>query len=155
MFRSRWGNHPCDYQTFHKLKLLNIVYQEAIRRARAWQRWYRKDPHNRVVRRRIRNAQGQTIGYEPSIPVPEPVLCAVFSQKTLEKRQVDKRGNFSRDGFVEERVVLEHAWIPGDYAAARKPVSEPADVRPLHCSAAEIDDLYEKARAWLEVQDLR
>src|SRR5713101_340936 len=33
MFQSRWGFHPCDYQTFRKLKFLNQAYLQAIRLA--------------------------------------------------------------------------------------------------------------------------
>ena len=65
MFQSRWGFHPCDYATFRKLKFLRHLHQKALRMAHAWECWNRKDPHNRVLRRRIRNAKGQTLGYEP------------------------------------------------------------------------------------------
>src|SRR5262249_51541295 len=122
MFQSRWGFHPCDYPTYRKLKLLNQVYLQAIRLAHTWARWKRKDPHNRTIRRRIRNDQGETVGYEPPVPLPEPRLCPVFSRKVVEKRSTDKRGSFSREGFLEEMVVTEHLWVPADYASARKPV---------------------------------
>src|SRR5712691_10368216 len=119
MFQSRWGFHPCDYQTFRKLKFLNQIFLHAARLAHAWQRWKRKDPHNRVIRRRIRNDKGQTIGYEPPVPMPEPKICPVFSQKVFENRHVDKKGNLSKGGFMEEKVVTDDLWIPGDYSSAR------------------------------------
>src|SRR4051812_16021137 len=90
MFKSRWGFHPCDYSTYRKLKFLFNVFQKAVRMAHVWQRWKRKDPQNRVMRRRIRNDKGQTIGYESPVPLAEPRLCLIFSHKTLEKRHVDK-----------------------------------------------------------------
>jgi hypothetical protein len=155
MFRSRWGFHPCDYPTYRKLKFLNQVYLRAVRLAHAWARWKRKDPPNRVMRRRIRNEDGQTIGYEPPAPRPEPNICPVFSQKVFEKRHVDQKGNFSREGFQQEKVVTDSLWIPADYASARKPVADPARVQPLHQTRAELDDLYERARTWLEEQDVR
>jgi hypothetical protein len=155
MFQSRWGFHPCDYPTFRKLKFLNQVYLQAVRLAHAWARWHRKDPPNRVIRRRIRNEKGQTLGYEPPVPLPEPRICPVFSQKVFEQRHVDKKGNFSREGFMEEKVVTDDFWIPADYAAARKPVADPAAVQPLHHTLAELEELYEKARHWLEEQDVR
>src|SRR5437870_6902272 len=102
MFQSRWGFHPCDYSTYRKLKFLNHVYQKALRMAHAWERWKRKDPHNRVMRRRIRNAQGQTIGYEPPVPLAEPPICPIFSQRVLEKCLVDKNGNVFPDGSLDE-----------------------------------------------------
>src|SRR5260370_28023809 len=105
MFQSRWGFHPCDYLTYRKLKFLNQVCLRAIRLAHAWERWQRKDPHNRVTRRRIRNDKRQTIGYESLVPLPVPRICTGFSQKVYERRHVDKKGKFSREGFIEETVV--------------------------------------------------
>ena len=155
MFRSRWGYHPCDYTTYRKLKFLNQVYLRAVRLARAWARWTRKDPHNRVMRRRIRNEKGQTIGYGPPVPLPEPGLCASFSRNVSERRHVDKRGAVCREGFVEERVVTDGHGIAADYASARRPVADPAAVQPLRHSPAELDELCERARRWLEGQDVR
>jgi hypothetical protein len=154
MFQSRWGFHPCDYQTYRKLKFLYQVYLQAVRMAHAWGRWQRKDRHNRVIRRRIRNEKGQTIGYGPPLPLPEPRICPVFSQKIFEKRHVDKKGKFSREGFTDEKVVTGDFWIPADYASARRPVADRVGVQPLHHSVAELEKLYEQARTWLEEQDL-
>ena len=150
MFQSRWGFHPCDYKTYRKLKFLHHAYLKAMRLAHAWQRWKRKDPHNRVMRRRIRNDKGQTIGYEPPLPILEPGICPIFSQKMLEKRHVDKKGQYFRDGFLEERVVTDDFGIVADYAAARKPAKEVAEVQPLRMSIEAIDGLYEQVRKGLE-----
>jgi hypothetical protein len=154
VFESRWGFHPCDYPTYRKLKFLNLVYQRAVRMAHAWQRWQRKDPHNRVSRRRNRNEKGQTIGYSDPIPVPEPPICPVLSCKVQERRFVDRKGNYSKEGFLEDKVVTADSRIATDYTAARRPASEPGAVRPLSVSLAEIDALYETARRWLEEQDV-
>jgi hypothetical protein len=154
LVRSRWGFHPCDYQTYRKLKLLNLVYQRAVRLAHAWNRWKRKDPHNRVIRRRRRNAQGQTIGYDPPLPLAEPGLCPLFSHKLYEKCYIDKLGMRHKDGFLDERVATDDIGIPADYAAARKPVPQAGELRPLSHTLAEIDVLYEKARSWVERQDV-
>lgn len=155
MFQSRWGFHPCDYTTFRKLKFLHHAYLKAVRLAHAWQRWKRKDPLNRVIRRRIRNDKGQTIGYEPPVPILEPSICPIFSQKVLEKQHVDKKGQYFRDGFLEEKVVTDHLGIVADFAAARKPAKEVAEVRPLQVSVETIDALYEQARKWLEDRDVK
>jgi hypothetical protein len=137
------------------LKFLNQVYLKAVRLARTWERWHRKDPHNRVARCRLRNAMGQTIGYEQPFPVAEPKICPVFSQKVLEQRHVDKKGQVCREGFMEERVVTNDLSIPADFASARKPVAEAALVQPLHFTVAELEELCEKARTWLEAQDVK
>ena len=154
VFRSRWGFHPCDYETYCKLKFLNLAYQKAVRLAHAWRRWQRKDPHNRVSRRRVRNSEGWTVAYEPPVPLPEPKSCPVFSQKVFEKRHGDQRGHFSREGFLVEKVVTDDRGIPDAYASARKPVANQADVQPLRLSAAELEELCREARTWLEEQDL-
>jgi hypothetical protein len=153
VFRSRFGYHPCDYATYRQLKFLNLVYQRAVRLAHAWDRWKRKDPHNRVIRRRIRNEQGQTVGYTEPVPLPEPAICLVFSRKIQEKRFVDKKGKHFKEGFLDDKEVTDAARIPLDYAAARTPVAEPGAIRSLGVSLVEIDSLYEKARAWVEQQD--
>jgi hypothetical protein len=150
MFQSRWGFHPCDYSTYRKLKFLHHAYLKSVRLAHVWQRWRRKDPHNRVMRRRIRNDKGQTIGYEPPVPIPEPQMCPVFSRKVPERRHVNKKGQFFRDGFLEEKVVTDDFGIVADYAAARKPAKEKAEVQPLRMPLETIDALYEQARKWLE-----
>ena len=155
MFQSRWGFHPCDYSTYRKLKFLHHVYQKALRMAHAWERWKRKDPHNRVMRRRIRNDKGQTIGYETPVPLAEPRICPIFSQKVLENRHVDKKGNLFRDGFLEEKLVTDDLGIAGDFAAARRPVKELAEVRPLRVSVETIDALCEQARSWMEERDVK
>ncbi len=155
MFQSRWGFHPCDYSTYRKLKFLHHVYQQALRMAHAWERWKRKDPHNRVERRRIRNAKGQIIGYEPPAPLAEPRLCPIFSHKVLEQRHVDKKANLFREGFLDEKVVTDDVGIAEDYAGARKPVKELAEVRPLRVSVESIDALYEHARIWLQERDVK
>ena len=149
MFQSRWGFHPCDYSTYRKLKFLHHVYLKAVQMARAWERWKRKDPHNRVMRRRIRNDQGQVIGYESPVPLAEPQLCSLFTKKVLEKRHVDKHGNVFRDGFHEETLVTDDPGIVLNFSAARRPVKEPSEVRAMRLSAEAIDGLYEQAQQWM------
>jgi hypothetical protein len=153
VFQSRWGFHPCDYRTYRKLKFLNLVHQKAVRMAEAWKRWKRKDPHNRVVRRRLRNEKGQTIGYAPPIPLAEPPLCPVFAHKISERCHVDKKGTYYQDGFLDEKVVIDGQRIPADYAAARRPVPQAAEVPPLHFTREEIHAWYEQALNWVEHQD--
>jgi hypothetical protein len=154
MHSSRWGFHPCDYQTFRKLKILHQIYQRAIRMSHAWARWKRKDPLNRVSRRRIRNDKGQTIGYDPPVPLPEPKICAVFSQRICKRVHVDKRGNVFREGFLDDRIATSDVGVVADYTSARKPRSIAAEVQPLRLSLAAIDELFDKAKAWLEKQDV-
>lgn len=46
-FKSRWGFHPCDYETFRKLKAIHKWFWEFLHDYAAWQRWDRKFPKNR------------------------------------------------------------------------------------------------------------
>jgi hypothetical protein len=153
MFRSRWGFHPCDYETYRRLKFLNQLYLKAVRLAHGWQRWKRKDAHNRVICRHIRNELGQTVGYEPPVPLAEPKICPVFTRMVLEKRHVDKKGRFFPEGFIDEGVVTDDFGVAADYAAARTPAADQTQVRPLHRTVAELDALCAKARHWLETLD--
>jgi hypothetical protein len=57
-YRSRWGYHPCNYETFLKLKRLHKAYFEGLRMLAIWRRWRAKRPHNRRV--------------------PEPVVADVY-----------------------------------------------------------------------------
>ena len=61
-YESRWGHHPCDHDTYLKLKKLYKFYWQYLRDYAAWERWERKMPHNRVIRK-----NGLVVG-----PWPEP-----------------------------------------------------------------------------------
>jgi hypothetical protein len=121
---SRWGFHNSNYETYRKLKALHGLYLEARRRAAAWERWHRKEPHNRVAR-------------------PEPALCPVFSKK-VRKTTNFWRGKFIKDGRSYETVeTSDHGVVEAYYSTW--PVADAADVRPLPISVETIDGLYQKA----------
>ena len=42
VYKSRWGYHPCDYETFLKLKELNKLFEKSKQDAKNWYRWARK-----------------------------------------------------------------------------------------------------------------
>ena len=115
--QSRWGYHPCSYETFAELKLLKKYHWRWIYAQAAWERWDRKHPDNRVIRQRVRNDEGQVIGYNTS-PRPEPKVGPYISEKVL-----------------------------ADFDRARFPTDSPEDVDPLRLSLVEIDALVEKVRA--------
>jgi hypothetical protein len=117
--QSKWWFHPCARGVFHKLKRLNIALERARRQVATWKRWDRKHPNNRVSRKRIRNDQGQVIGYESPVPIPEPRLCPVFTDWH----------RLIRDGIADE------------YRNSRHPVAKPEMVKPLSISEEEIDRL--------------
>lgn len=104
---------------------MNQAWLLALKERAAWQRWSRKLPHNRVRRPRIRNERGQTIGYGPRVPVPEPELSTVFCQKVqLPSGRVD--------------VVLAETGISAAYRQSRYPKPTEAEVEPLPISEEEV-----------------
>src|SRR5262249_772155 len=103
-----------------------------------------------VMRRRIRNEKGQTIGYELPVPLAEPRICPVFSQQVQEHRHVDKKGVVHKEGFFQPKVMTDDLGIVEAYSCARRPVNEAGDVRPILISVDSIEALFEQARRWLE-----
>lgn len=139
--QSRFGYHPCDYPTFCKLKVLNKVYQLARSRAAAWKRWDRKAPHNRIVRERIRNSSGQVVGYRPPVPMPEPEIIPIFSEKVC-SQSFYRNGQYDKNGFDVCNVELDPPTICEDYFNARHPKASPEEVVRLRLSQEEIDRMY-------------
>lgn len=110
------------------LKELNKLWVEARRRAAAWQRWYRKLPHNRVRRPRLRDQQGRRIGYGPPEPLPEPALPAPFCRKV--QMPSGRWEVFLSGGAVE--IAYRLARHPKPTADAVEPLPIPeAEVRRL------------------------
>lgn len=147
VYTTRWGFVPCSYEVYLLLKELHGRYQKALRQFRAWQRWHRKAPHNRVVRERLRDAQGRRCGCRIVGPRPEPGCCPVFT-----RWQTLRPNAFC--GNPAERTVFSFAheeemgWqIIAAYRQARTPRATSAEVRPLEMPESEIRELVEKLRA--------
>jgi hypothetical protein len=140
--KSRFGFHPCDYQTYKKLKILHREYQKAVSQRMKWIRWERKEPHNRVMRERIRNSQGQVVGYGIKVPMPEPEIDPLFCQKRKELVHWDKKGKYHKDGIFREVVDIEDHDICENYRRARYPFPT-ENVKPLTISLETIDRLYQ------------
>ena len=45
--KSRFGYHPCSYETFAKIKEIHKAYWKALKDFHRWNRWNRKQPQNR------------------------------------------------------------------------------------------------------------
>jgi len=123
-FQSRFGFHPCDRQTFLKLKALKKYYWQTVRDFHRWWRWQRKLPHNRCG--------------------AEPEFCDLFVENKPWHRPRRVHGQDAIRHFprtLVDRGVL--AW----HAAARRPQSEPPplfDEKTLQ----EIDQLFAAATNW-------
>lgn len=143
-YKGRWGWHPCDYQTFQKLKLLNRQFVEAQHQVAAWNRWNNKLPHNRVIRKKIRNAEGQVIGRAPfGEPMPEPEFDPLFCRKASFPAYRNVNGKYER--YDRDYMELNDFSIVAAYQQARKPQPNPESVRKLSISKDRIDELYRLA----------
>ena len=123
-FKSKRGYHPCDYTTFQKLKAIKKWYYEWLHASAAWERWDRKEPQNRVIRRTIKDDKGNKIGREVVGKQPEPVVCPYF-------RKIG-------------------TWFLADFDNARMP-REQADVVPLSHTIDQINQLYFKIKELVKV----
>jgi hypothetical protein len=137
-FRSRWGWHPCDYATFVLLKGLHEAYWRALRQYAAWQRWRRKLPRNRVLRRRIRDERGYKVGTEVVGPWPEPPLPPVFCTRRQVLTHWSEEGKPLKRGRLKEEVIFDDLGIPEAYRAARRPAASESEVLPLRLTAEEL-----------------
>ena len=125
--KSKFGFHPCDRETFKKLKTLHKFYWQTLHDYANWVRWDRKEPQNRVIKKYFRTEDGERCGSEIVGPRPEPTYCKVFE-------------------------IIRKGWgvyIPSDmgiiesYHNARMPKSDKESVKPLKLSEAQIDKLYQ------------
>jgi len=115
------------------LKELNKLWMNARCQAAAWRRWYRKLPHNRVRRTRIRDDRGRPIGYGAAVPIPEPKLPSCFC------RQVELPS-----GRIE--LFVSDEGIEAAYRVARYPKICEDEVKPLLIAEEDIRRLY--GRLW-------
>ncbi len=135
--QGRWGFYPCDYETYQKLKELHKWYYEAVRKWADWCRWERKEPQNRVIRRKIKDEKGQTIGREVVGPRPEPVVCP----------------HFHHNGKPSPWSGPECVDVIGAYRNARMPKPTPEVVKPLdEAELKELLDLHAAVSSWREKQ---
>jgi hypothetical protein len=111
------------------LKDLSKLSLAARRRAAAWRRWFRKLPHNRVCRPRVRDADGRTVGHGPPVPMPEPQLPPYFCEVV---RWPSGRVDVKLTGeAVETAYRLARRPQPTADAVGRLPLGE-AEIRRLH-----------------------
>jgi hypothetical protein len=127
---SKRGFHPCDYQTYLKLKMLHKRYWQTKRAFAEWKRWQRKLPKNRVIRKWLRDANGRKIGHEIIGPLPETTYCPTFV------RNANPWWGDTKDwGIVQT------------YQQARMPVSK-EKVKPLALSVMDVEKLHQEVEDW-------
>ncbi len=143
--RSRWGWHACDYETFLLLKELAGLFERAQHQHAAWQRWARKRPHNRVVRRKVIDAKGNKVGEEVVAPRLEPPLPSLFCTRRQVVTYWSEDGRPIEKGRLVEDVVLAGHGVPEAYRAARRPALSEEEVKALPLTPEEVRGLLERA----------
>lgn len=145
--QSRWGYHPCSYETFCKLKQLAVVVQKADRICHQFQRWFRKSPRNRVARPRIYNDNGWVIGYGDPVSIPEPRQPSrTLVVKRSRSSRVDVNGTIHDAKVSVKRLKLTMVAqvILDCRAIASKPKPSQDKVTPLLLSELDINRLYDE-----------
>jgi hypothetical protein len=82
-YKSRWGYHACDYVTWKKLKALRRFTLLTRRQLATHDRWYRKEPQNRVWRTYKYNADHQRIGVLGTVPMSKPHVNEIMSDASV------------------------------------------------------------------------
>lgn len=130
--KGRHGYYPCNYEVFQVLKKLNKHEMRAWRQFKAWLRWRRKAPHNRVIRPGIYNDKGQKIGYEPGQPRFAPFLNPFFLSFSGGKDGAVTPAKLDYCTYYIGRTVkFKQTSIKENYRNARMPCKRPSEVLPL------------------------
>lgn len=114
------------------LRALNARALRARILKAAWERWHRKQPHNRVRQPVVRDDQGRPVGRGDPVPVPEPPLDPLFC-----------RVSGLPSGRL--RVDLLNLEVERGYAVARRPAATLGEVISLPLPAVKVAALYRRA----------
>lgn len=94
VFKSRFGYHPCNYETFLKIKKIRKHYYESLPKAKNYYRWARKAEQNRT-------------GQEPVVP---PVFCELVPSEN--NGIVRERRNVCGQRYASiEKTIGKTEWI--------------------------------------------
>lgn len=119
VIEGKYGCWPVTWETYRKVKRLAFLAYESMRRDKHWERWNRKDPHNRLKYRR--QVSGEYSIRVPDGPMPEPE-CSALS-------------------------AYDKSVIDSDYRKARYPVPR-EEVKKLAMTEAEIDRKLAYLEGW-------
>ena len=117
-YKSKFGYHSIDLDTFVKIKKLHKAYWKTTRDLAKWKRWIRKQPENRIG--------------------PEPTYCSAFVATPkwiigLTPKDVQQWG--WRRYACDDRGVLEA------YRIGRTPYGTPENTQSVKLSLTHIDFL--------------
>ena len=145
--QSRWGYHPCSYETFRKLKQLTALVMKAEATCHRFARWFRKSPRNRVSKPRLRNEKGWRIGYGPSTPIPAPrVTHRNLATVVLKRSRVDVNGIIHERHVTLQRMRLKK--LSREILICRGEAAQvcdaPEKVKPMSMTAERIYRLHDE-----------
>lgn len=138
-YKTKWGHVAYNYEDYLKLKKLNALYHKAFTQANQWKRWVRKAPHNRVLRRTIRDDQGRKIGSEVLGPRPEPPTSDMFSKKLVTPDRMPIGRWFEGWIYTKDYDIVE------EYRKSRRPMPTRAEVAAPCLTSEQLDKLLAKA----------
>jgi hypothetical protein len=125
--QSKWGFHPCNYETYRKLKELHKAYWQAIRDFSKWQRWINKQSQNRK-------------GSQP------PQYCPIFFENGPWLRYTKDQNGMLHGKWFSKRIT-DHGIIDL-YHQARMPQQQPVESFSNE-TLAQINKIYAQ---WVEYQ---
>ena len=93
--QSRWGYHPCNYETYLQLRRLHRAFWEGRRLLAKWRRWAAKLPRNRTRPEPLVPAVYREVCAAPvpavldaarhGVPTPEDVQPLPFTAEQIER----------------------------------------------------------------------
>jgi hypothetical protein len=129
--QSKWGYHPCDHETFLKYKQLYALALADWKRAKAFWRYWRKQPQNRFAKGVVRSMDGRPIATIKGAPLPEPrepYFCPNVLRADGEwvlQKDIQTFYYIHRDR--DHRPAAPHELLLADYRTARMPYSDPKE----------------------------
>lgn len=140
VFKSKWGFHPCDRETYLKLKKLNHWIMRSEIEFATWQRFYRKQPHNR------KGSPPKDINhilYRTKDTDMKPEYMNSEMAHFLYTDKVVCEDNGLIDFYhIKERTFLKNL-VRNNYRFAKYPTEKEEQVIHLTISKKVIDNLYD------------
>jgi len=124
--KGRFGWHPCDYETYLKLKVIKKRFWETVYAAARYERWHNKFPHNRK-------------GKEPE------KYCPLIGNRVWGWLPKDEFG-YKKYGKIPSNMDQKLLDL---FEQARRPLATEAEVTPFASSQmAIINDMFQKVESW-------
>jgi len=102
LHQTKWGFVPCDFEKYKFFKELNLRCFQDVRAVAARDRWHRKEPQNRVIRKWIRNTNGQKIDSVVIGPRTEPSVSGLWKYRC----EIERAYYLARYPDSKEKAIL-------------------------------------------------